>query len=54
MANDALLNAKQQKNDEFYTLYEYIQKEINAQVWNIGKQKNSLVVEKDIGEWHKC
>ena len=30
MANDALLNAKQQKNDEFYTLYEYIQKEINA------------------------
>ena len=30
MANDALLNAKKQKNDEFYTLYEYIQKEINA------------------------
>lgn len=30
MANDALLNAKQQKNDEFYTLYEYIQKEVNA------------------------
>lgn len=30
MANEALLNAKQQKNDEFYTLYEYIQKEINA------------------------
>lgn len=30
MANDALLNAKKQKNDEFYTLYEYIQKEVNA------------------------
>ncbi|MGI6090994.1 MAG: adenine-specific methyltransferase EcoRI family protein [Saccharofermentanales bacterium] len=30
MANDALLNAKKQQNDEFYTLYEYIQKEINA------------------------
>ncbi len=30
MANDALLNARKQQNDEFYTLYEYIQKEINA------------------------
>lgn len=30
MANDALLNAKIQQNDEFYTLYEYIQKEVNA------------------------
>lgn len=30
MANDALLNAKKVKNDEFYTLYEYIQKEVNA------------------------
>ena len=30
MANDALLNAKKQQNDEFYTLYEYIQKEVNA------------------------
>ena len=30
MANDALLNAKKEKNDEFYTLYEYIQKEVNA------------------------
>ncbi len=30
MPNDALLNAKKQKNDEFYTLYEYIQKEVNA------------------------
>ncbi len=30
MANEALLNAKMQKNDEFYTLYEYIQKEVNA------------------------
>ena len=30
MASDARVNAKQQKNDEFYTLYEYIQKEINS------------------------
>ncbi len=30
MSNDALLNAKKAKNDEFYTLYEYIQKEVNA------------------------
>lgn len=30
MANDALLNAKKTGNDEFYTLYEYIQKEVNA------------------------
>ena len=32
MPNDALLNAKKQKNDEFYTLYEYIQKEVNAYI----------------------
>lgn len=32
MANEALLNAKKAKNDEFYTLYEYIQKEINAYI----------------------
>lgn len=32
MANIALSKAKQQKNDEFYTLYEYIQKEINAYI----------------------
>lgn len=30
MANDALLNAKKQPNDEFYTLYDCIQKEVNA------------------------
>ncbi len=30
MANDSLGQAKKEKNDEFYTLYEYIQKEINA------------------------
>ena len=30
MANDALLNARKQQNDEFYTLYVYIQKEVNA------------------------
>lgn len=30
MANDALQNAKKTKNDEFYTLYEYIQNEVNA------------------------
>jgi hypothetical protein len=30
MANANLKNAKKQKNDEFYTQYQYIQKEINA------------------------
>ena len=30
MANDALLNAKRTRNDEFYTLYEFIQREVNA------------------------
>lgn len=30
MANESLGKAKKVKNDEFYTLYEYIQKEINA------------------------
>lgn len=30
MANDNLAKAKTAKNDEFYTLYEFIQKEINA------------------------
>lgn len=30
MANDSLAKAKKIKNDEFYTLYEYIQKEVNA------------------------
>lgn len=30
MANDSLLNAKKQQNDEFYTQYDAIQREINA------------------------
>lgn len=30
MANESLGNAKKVKNDEFYTVYEYIQKEMNA------------------------
>lgn len=30
MANEALASAKKDQNDEFYTVYEYIQKEINA------------------------
>ena len=30
MANDSLQQAKRIKNDEFYTVYDYIQKEINA------------------------
>lgn len=30
MANDSLQQAKRVKNDEFYTVYDYIQKEINA------------------------
>lgn len=32
MANDSLGMAKKVKNDEFYTLYEYIQKEVNAYI----------------------
>ena len=32
MANDALSQAKKAKNDEFYTVYHYIQKEINRLV----------------------
>lgn len=30
MANDSLSNAKNKKNDEFYTVYDYIQREMNA------------------------
>lgn len=30
MANDSLSNAKNKKNDEFYTVFDYIQKEMNA------------------------
>ena len=30
MANDILSNAKNKKNDEFYTVFDYIQKEMNA------------------------
>lgn len=30
MANESLGNAKKSKNDEFYTVYDYIQKEMNA------------------------
>ena len=30
MANDSLSNAKNKKNDEFYTIFDYIQKEMNA------------------------
>lgn len=30
MANESLSNAKIKKNDEFYTVYDYIQREINA------------------------
>lgn len=32
MTNDSLKNAKKARNDEFYTVYEYIQKEINAYI----------------------
>ena len=28
--NSSLTSARKKKNDEFYTVYEYIQKEINA------------------------
>lgn len=30
MANDSLSKARVKKNDEFYTVYDYIQREINA------------------------
>ena len=30
MANESLGKAKSRKNDEFYTVYDYIQKEMNA------------------------
>ena len=30
MANESLGKAKIRKNDEFYTVYDYIQKEMNA------------------------
>ena len=30
MANDSLSSAKNRKNDEFYTVFDYIQKEMNA------------------------
>jgi len=30
VANDSLSNAKNKKNDEFYTVYDYIQREMNA------------------------
>ncbi len=39
MANDALSKAKSAKNDEFYTVYEYIQKEINRLV-NLSLRQN--------------
>lgn len=32
MANANLKNAKKQKNDEFYTQYQDIQKEVNAYI----------------------
>ncbi len=45
MANDALANAKKNKNDEFYTLYEYIQKEINAYLeYNPDTFRNKIVL----------
>ena len=30
MANESMVNAKKRKFDEYYTVYECIQKEINA------------------------
>lgn len=32
MAGGSLGNAKKAKNDEFYTVYDYIQKEMNAYI----------------------
>ncbi len=45
MAYDALINAKKQKNDEFYTLYEFIQKEVNAYIeYDADTFKNKVVL----------
>lgn len=45
MANTALLNARRKQNDEFYTLYEYIQKEIDAYIeYNPGTFRNKIVL----------
>ncbi len=45
MARDSRITAKQQKNDEFYTLYEYIQKEINSYLeYNPNVFKNKVIL----------
>lgn len=45
MANDAVRNARKQQNDEFYTLYEYIQQEVNAYLeYNPDTFKNKVVL----------
>lgn len=45
MANDSLQQAKRVKNDEFYTVYDYIQKEINAYIeYNPDTFRNKVVL----------
>ena len=45
MANDILHKAKKKKNDEFYTVYEYIQKEVNAYLeYNPDVFKNKVIL----------
>ena len=45
MPNDALLNAKKQQNDEFYTQYDDIQREINAYIeYDPGTFKDKVVL----------
>lgn len=53
MANDSLGQAKKIKNDEYYTLYEYIQKEINAYLeYNPDVFKNkTILLPCDDPEW---
>lgn len=53
MANNSLGQAKKIKNDEFYTLYEYIQKEINAYLeYNPDVFKNkTILLPCDDPEW---
>lgn len=45
MANDSLQQAKRVKNDEFYTVYDYIQREINAYIeYNPDTFKDKVVL----------
>jgi hypothetical protein len=45
MPNNNLFNAKKEKNDEFYTQYQDIQKEINAYIdYNKNVFRNKVIL----------